>query len=117
MKIDLENRKRILSVVALAFFNFVFLGAEYMFDNMMTYVASSESVVLAESYILGSKLYGILLISDTGQNHKWQQQIHYGICKRIGRYNMHFYDMQAQFVYVSIAAGVSVVCCIRNIRR
>lgn len=61
MKIDLENRKRILSVVALAFFNFVFLGAEYMFDNMMTYVASSESVVLAESYILGASCMGFFL--------------------------------------------------------
>lgn len=61
MKIDLENRKRILSIVALAFFNFVFLGAEYMFDNMMTYVTDSEGVVLAESYILGASCIGFFL--------------------------------------------------------
>lgn len=61
MKIDMFNKKITTVIIALAFFNFIFLGAEYLFDNMMTYVTNAEGVVLAESYILGASFFGFLL--------------------------------------------------------
>lgn len=47
--------------MTLAFFNFIFLGVEYLYDNMMAYVNDAEGVVLAESYILGASFWGFLL--------------------------------------------------------
>lgn len=44
----------ILAVIALAIFYFVFLGGEYLFDNMIGYHVSSAKVVLAQGCILGS---------------------------------------------------------------
>lgn len=60
MKTDSFNRKTVVAIVALAFFNFVFLGAEYMYDNMMAYIVDAKGVVLAESYILGASCIGFL---------------------------------------------------------
>lgn len=39
----------------------IFLGAEYLFDDMMAYTADSEGVVIAQSYILGASVIGFLL--------------------------------------------------------
>lgn len=63
MKIDIFHKKTTVAIAALAFFNFVFLGAEYLYDNMMTYVTDAEGVVLAESYILGASFLGFLLFA------------------------------------------------------
>lgn len=60
MKTDSFNRKTVVAIVAMAFFNFVFLGAEYMYDNMMAYIVDAKGVVLAESYILGASCIGFL---------------------------------------------------------
>lgn len=48
-------------MLALAFFNFVFLGTEYLFDNMMALVTGPEQVVAAQGHILGSSVLGFLL--------------------------------------------------------
>ncbi|MGN0290564.1 MAG: helix-turn-helix transcriptional regulator [Lachnospiraceae bacterium] len=61
MKTELINKRIMFAVVALAFFNFVFLGAEYMYDNMMAYVTNAKGVVAAESYILGASCIGFFL--------------------------------------------------------
>lgn len=55
------NGKTIRVIAILAFFNFVFLGTEYLFDNMMAYVTDSKGVVIAQSYILGASVLGFLL--------------------------------------------------------
>lgn len=55
------NGKNIRVITILAFFSFVFLGTEYLFDNMMTYVTDSRGVVIAQSYILGASVLGFLL--------------------------------------------------------
>lgn len=60
MKTDSFNRKTVVAIVAVAFLNFVFLGAEYMYDNMMAYIIDAKGVVLAESYILGASCIGFL---------------------------------------------------------
>lgn len=54
-------KNRIRSVILLALFYFLFLGSEYLFDNIMCYYTDSQGVVLAQSYILGVSTVGFLL--------------------------------------------------------
>ena len=61
MKNIFWKRERIEIMTALALFNYVFLGAEYLFDNMMAFQMVSGGVVLAQSYVLGSSTVGFLL--------------------------------------------------------
>ncbi|MGN0380238.1 MAG: helix-turn-helix transcriptional regulator [Butyrivibrio sp.] len=56
-----EKTNKGLAVVAIALFNFIFLGSEYLFDNMMAYVTDAHVVVLAQSYILGASVIGFVL--------------------------------------------------------
>ena len=46
-----------------AFFYFVFLGTEYLFDNRMALCTDPTGVVLAQSYILGVSVLGFLACS------------------------------------------------------
>lgn len=55
------DRKVVMSILAIAVFNFVFLGNEYMYDNMMMYVTDAGGVVTAQNYILGVSVAGFLL--------------------------------------------------------
>ena len=41
------NGRVLTLMLALAFFNFIFLGIEYQFDNMMALVTGPEQVVTA----------------------------------------------------------------------
>ncbi len=61
MKNTFWKRERIEIMTALALFNYVFLGAEYLFDNMMAFQTDSGGVVLAQSYVLGISTMGFLL--------------------------------------------------------
>ena len=61
MKNTFWKRERIEIMIALALFNYVFLGAEYLFDNMMAFRTDSSGVVLAQSYVLGISTIGFLL--------------------------------------------------------
>lgn len=61
MKNTFWKRERIEIMTALALFNYVFLGAEYLFDNMMAFQTDSGGVVLAQSYVLGSSTVGFFL--------------------------------------------------------
>lgn len=47
-------------MAALAFFNFVFLGTEYLFDNRMALVSAPAQVVTAQGYILGASVLGFV---------------------------------------------------------
>ena len=55
------NGRVLTLMLALAFFNFIFLGIEYQFDNMMALVTGPEQVVTAQGYILGASVLGFLL--------------------------------------------------------
>ena len=57
------KKKNIYVTVILALFNFVFLGTEYLFDNMMMNLVDSDRVVLAQNYILGASVLGFVLFS------------------------------------------------------
>jgi len=48
-------------ILSIALFNFVFLGIEYMYDNMMMYVTDAGNVVTAQNYVLGISVAGFLL--------------------------------------------------------
>ena len=62
MKNTFWKRERIEIMIALALFNYVFLGAEYLFDNMMAFQTDSSGVGLAQSYVLGISTMGFLLL-------------------------------------------------------
>lgn len=57
MKNTFWKRERIEIMIALALFNYVFLGAEYLFDNMMAFQTDSGGVVLAPE-LCARKQYG-----------------------------------------------------------
>lgn len=63
MKGKIINCTTIKMIVMLAFFNFIFLGTEYLFDNAMTYVTDAKGVVVSQSYILGASVIGFLLFA------------------------------------------------------
>ena len=50
-------------MLSLAFFYFVFLGTEYLFDNRMALCTDPAGVVLAQSYILGVSVLGFVAYS------------------------------------------------------
>ncbi len=54
------KKQSIKAVLILGIFYFIFLGAEYFFDNMMAFETDADGVVLAQSYILGSSVIGFL---------------------------------------------------------
>ena len=58
---NIKNTRVITLMVALALFNFIFLGTEYLFDNMMSFVTSPEQVISAQGYILGASVIGFVL--------------------------------------------------------
>lgn len=55
------DKKVVMSILAIAVFNFIFLGNEYMYDNMMMYVTDAGGVVTAQNIILGVSVAGFLL--------------------------------------------------------
>ncbi len=55
------NRNIYGGILSIALFNFVFLGTEYMYDNMMMYVTDAGNVVTAQNYVLGISVIGFLL--------------------------------------------------------
>ena len=61
MKWCRSNGRVLTLMLALAFFNFIFLGIEYQFDNMMALVTEPEQVVTAQGYVLGASVLGFLL--------------------------------------------------------
>ena len=52
---------------AFALFHFLFLGVEYLFDNMMAFVTTPDSVVMAQNYLLGANVLGFLLYPAAGR--------------------------------------------------
>jgi len=74
MKNTFWKRERIEIMIALALFNYVFLGAEYLFDNMMAFQTDSSGVVLAQSYVLGISTMGFLLFGVFDEKLREREQ-------------------------------------------
>ncbi len=61
IKKSLTDKRHIMIIVIIALFNFVFLGFEYLFDNLYGLYAEKESVVFAQNIVLGVSAIGFLL--------------------------------------------------------
>ena len=61
MKKQKMNAEAYALILALALFNLLFLGAEYLFDNMMALLIDPEQVVVAQGYVLGMSVAGFLI--------------------------------------------------------
>ncbi len=66
------NAKR--SLVALALFFFTFLASEYLFDDVMGLFVAPEAVVIAQSYILGASVIGMLIFPLL--NRRFGERVH-----------------------------------------
>lgn len=61
--IDCKKQNRlpyINAVIMMGIFTFLFLGAEYLFDNMISLATSEEKTVLSQNYALGISTAGFL---------------------------------------------------------
>lgn len=63
MREVLKKRENIRAIIILGIFFFVFLGAEYLFDNSMAKLTDSSGVVWAQSYILVASALGFIVYS------------------------------------------------------
>ena len=61
MKRYRPNGRMLTLMLALSIFNFLFLGTEYQFDNMMALVTEPKRVVTAQGYVLGGSALGFFL--------------------------------------------------------
>ena len=55
------NKNWLEIIILISLFNFLFLGSEYLFDNMIAKVANPSKVVIAQSYVLGASVVGFVL--------------------------------------------------------
>ena len=82
------------AIVRLGVFFFVFLGLEYLFDNLMAAVTDSTGVVRAQSYVLG-QCHGISGIWNvTGADKKCRTPQIQSAVRRGGGSALHrfYYD-------------------------
>lgn len=56
-----DRSRYVMPVVIMGIFTFLFLGAEYLYDNMIALFVSKERTVLAQNYALGISMVGFLL--------------------------------------------------------
>ena len=61
MNKDFFQKERFKYIIILALFNYIFLGTEYLFDNIVGDI-KPQSVVTAQSYIFGVQVYGLLFL-------------------------------------------------------
>lgn len=62
MNKDFFSKERFKYIIILALFNYIFLGTEYLFDNIVGDI-KPQSVVTAQSYILGASVLGFLFFA------------------------------------------------------
>lgn len=62
MNKDFFSKERLKYIIILALFNYIFLGTEYLFDNIVGDI-KPQSVVTAQSYILGASVLGFLFFA------------------------------------------------------
>ena len=61
IKKSFTNPKSIYAILLLSVFTFLFLGAEYLYVNMISLTAGEEKTVIAQNYALGISAVGFLL--------------------------------------------------------
>ncbi|MEE1027929.1 MAG: LuxR family transcriptional regulator [Agathobacter sp.] len=58
-----KEKQNYMLIMALALFNFIFLGNEYLFDDMIAFFTNSSGVVMAQNEVLGASVLGFVLYS------------------------------------------------------
>ena len=58
-----KEKQNYMLIMALALFNFIFLGTEYLFDDMIAFFTNSSGVVMAQNEVLGASVLGFVLYS------------------------------------------------------
>ena len=61
IKKSFTNPKSIYAILLLSVFTFLFLGAEYLYVNMISLTAGEEKTVITQNYALGISAVGFLL--------------------------------------------------------
>ena len=61
IKKSFTNPKSIYAILLLGIFTFLFLGAEYLYVNMISLTAWEEKTVITQNYALGISAVGFLL--------------------------------------------------------
>lgn len=59
----IRDKQNYWLIIALALFNFIFLGTEYLFDGMIAYFTDNAGVVNAQNQILGASVAGFIIYS------------------------------------------------------
>lgn len=95
MKWCRSNGRVLTLMLALAFFNFIFLGIEYQFDNMMALVTGPEQVVTAQGYVLGASVLGFLLYPAAASCIKEKIWADCCVCRSTGRGDLYFCNLAA----------------------
>lgn len=70
-----QDKRHILIIVIIALFNFVFLGLEYLFDNIYGMYATKEEVVIAQNIVLGISSAGFLMYGFLADKIRKKQRI------------------------------------------
>lgn len=55
------NKRNFTVILSLAFFNFIFLCTEYLFDDVMTLFVDASRVVMAQNVVLGASVLGFVI--------------------------------------------------------
>ena len=117
----MEKRKldssKISVIITLAIWNFVFLGTEYLFDNMMAYVADAEDVVIAQSRILGGKCDRLLSVSAFQKTAKGRDKEYPAFCCFFCFCDLYLPDTAKNFLSEHHDCRLPYFCPFRNGRR
>lgn len=117
MREMINNKKRVYAVIILALFNFIFLGTEYLFDNMMKYVTDSKGVVIAQSYILGASVLGFIIFPFIKGCVKSKVPYIGSILAVAGYIGGVLINSYAFFICFNINCRVPYFCVVRNYRQ
>lgn len=90
-----QDKRHILIIIMIALFNFVFLGLEYLFDNIYGMYAAKEEVVIAQNIVLGISSVGFLMYGFLADKIRKKQRL--------------MLNFVVSFVFVAGVTGINVV--------
>ena len=71
---ELRKRTTVSAILLIGLFTFIFLGAEYLYVNMIALTAEARKAVNAQNYALGVSVAGFLLYPALSRLVKRQYQ-------------------------------------------
>ncbi len=112
-----QNKTFVASLIALALFNFVFLGGEFFFDREIGGFVSPERVVDAQGLILGASVLGFLAFAPLWMLAQKLNRTNPGQCTQksaAGTHNNKQNKRGYAFLLIgsSITAAIAIASCI-----